>query len=249
MRTLLVASVFTIALPASGMDLDVPDTTRLTTVEKTSNARLNVRLHSAGLFAYSGRIVCNNPVADINFTYERKLWGYMFFKAEDLKDGRTDINFALTGFYTNIHVSKKLTITPFVAFRMEQTTKVADKGSDAIFIVTTAYRFHHDWILDNSSLLSNIMLEKKDIDWINRYRLLYSHKHIDAGLMVWNNTKVLNHDHYVSGGMNIAYSRIKLSDHLLVSAGMTGIVMMTTSDTSEFPKTNGLVFTLAATLH
>ena len=72
MRTLLVASVFTIALPASGMYLDVADTTRSTIVEKKSNARLNVRLHSAGLFAYSGRIVCSNPVVDVNFTYERK---------------------------------------------------------------------------------------------------------------------------------------------------------------------------------
>ena len=247
MRTLLVASVFTIALPASGMYL-VEDTTQLTP-QKTSSIKLNVRLHSAGLFAYSGRIVCDNPVADVNFTYERKSWGYTFFKAEDLKDGRTDINFALTGFYTNIHVSKKITITPYVAFRMEQLHKIADKGSDAIFIVTTAYHFHHDWIVDNSSLLSNIMLEKKDMDWINRFRLLYSHKHIDAGLMIWNNNRVLDHDDYVSGGMNVAYSRIKLSDHLLLSAGMTGIAMMTTSDTSEFPKTNRIVFTLAATLH
>ena len=63
--------------------------------EKGSNTKFAFRVHSMGQFAYGGRIVSENPVADFNFNYDRKNWGFQFFKAMDLRDRSTEINFSL----------------------------------------------------------------------------------------------------------------------------------------------------------
>ena len=242
-RVLVVALFISIAWSAIGME-NLKDS-----LAKSSTQKLTVRLHSAGMFVYSGRIVTRNPVADVNFNYERKRWGYTLFKAQDLRDGSSDINFMLSGFYSNIKITKKLTVTPYLAFRFEQAMSVADKGSDAIFVFTTAYHIHDRWMIDHSSLFTNILLERKDFDWVNRIRLLYSYRHLDVGFMAYNNNNVFDQSNYVSGGINTAYSRIKISTHLMLSVGITGIAMMETSDETEFPKQNRVFFTLAATVH
>ena len=212
--------------------------------EKGSNTKFAIRVHSMGQFAYGGRIVSENPVVDFNFNYDRKNWGFQFFKAMDLRDRSTEINFSLAVVNKNFHLGKKLTITPSVGFLLEQSKSLADHGSDVVLIVTSTYKLTKEFTLDYSMLFGNLVLEPKAKDWINRVRLIYSKKHLDLTTMVWHNNKVFDSSEYITCAASAFYSRMKLTKTLTMSAGVTGLVMPYSSDTDVYPKKNSVIFTL-----
>lgn len=212
--------------------------------ERRSNAKLAVRLHSMGQFAYGGRIVSDNPVIDFNFTYDRKKWGFQFFKALDLRDLNTEINFSFAVVNKTFHLGKRVTISPSAGFLLEQSKSLADHGSDVVLIVTSTYKVTKEFTLDYSTLFGNLVLEPEAKDWINRVRLIYSRKHLDLTTMVWHNNKVFDSSEYVTCAASAFYSRMKLSKILTMSAGVTGLVMPYSSDTDVSPKKNGVIFTL-----
>ena len=227
---------------------DPLDSIGKTKSEKASNAKLAVRLHSMGQFTYGGRIVSENPVIDFNFNYDRKNWGFQFFKAFDLRDRNTEINFSLAVVNKNFHLGKRLTITPSAGFILEQSRTIADHGSDVALIATTSFKLSKEFTIDHSTLFANLVLEPEAKDWVNRVRLLYSKKHLDLTMMCWHNNKVFDSTEYITCAANVFFSRVKLSKTLTVSAGVTGLIMPYSSDSSAYPKRNGVIFTIMAIL-
>lgn len=225
-----------------------PDTAGLRKKDPRSNSKLIVRLHSLGQFSYGGRIVTDNPVLDFNFTYDRKNWGLQVFKAQDLKDGRTPMNFALAVLNKNFRLGKRLTITPSAGVILEQCSAVIDHGSDAALIVTTSYKVSREITLDQSMLFANLVFEPELCDWVNRFRFLYSKKHIDVVLSGWYNNRAFDNSDYVTASASVSYSRIKLSRSLSLNAGLTGLVVANSSDTAINPTKNGVYATLAAVI-
>jgi hypothetical protein len=65
---------------------------------------------------------------------------------------------------------------------------------------------------------------------------------------MWHNNKVFDEAQYFSTALNTAYNRIKVSDHILLNAAVTVLVMAETSDEEMFPKKNGVVFTVGAVI-
>jgi hypothetical protein len=212
--------------------------------EKQYVMRELTRLHSQGQFWYGGRIVSRNPTVDFNFTYDRKQWGFQLFKAVDLKDHTTDINFLLAVVNKNFRVSNRLTFTPSIGFLFEQSHSFADKGTDAVFIFQTSYKLSNRFTIDHSALFSNLLLEPDEKDWVNRFRILYSNKHIDITYWLWHNNKVFDNAEYVSSTLSIFYSRMKVSKHCLINVGISGTVMPYSSNIEINPKRNGLLLTV-----
>ena len=216
--------------------------------ERRSNAKLAVRLHSMGQFAYGGRIVSENPVADFNFNYDRKNWGFQFFKAMGLRDRSTEINFSLAVVNKNFHLGKRLTITPSAGFLLEQSKSVADHGSDVLLIVTSTYKLSKGFTVDYSTLFGNLVLEPEAKDWINRVRMIFSKKHLDLTTTIWHNNKVFDSSEYVTCAASSFLSRMKVSKTLTLSTGITGLIMPYSSNTDVYPKKNGVIFTLMVIL-
>jgi hypothetical protein len=210
-----------------------------------SHWRLTGRIHSQGIFMFGGRVGSGNPTFDINFTYERKTWGLMFFKGQDFIDHSTFYNFALIALYKNIKINDHLTITPYLGTFLEQANSIADKGSDAVAIITTTYKISHTLTLEEMSLFGNLIIEPQESDWVNRLRLTYASRHLDLIPSLWHNNNVLDHSSYWSAGLNIAYSRVAVAEHLYLSTGITGLVVLQTSDESANPKTNALMLSLS----
>lgn len=235
-------------LPAGIQPSDSADTASPKAVRR-SGIKFTTRLHSAGLFMYGGRIASDNPAIDFNFTYERKQWGYMLFKAFDLYDLHSDNNFTLTLLYRYLHLGKRLTVTPYAGFAIEQIHSICDQGSDVVVILNTTLQLTDNLKLDNTMLLSNLVLENEFTDWVNRYRLLFSDRHLDATLFLWHNNHIFDNSDYYSWGLNASYSRIKVSERVSLSTGVTGLLMAQTSDEQRFPRKSGLVFTIAAVVH
>src|SRR5258708_6617939 len=94
------------------------------------------------------------------------------------------------------------------------------------------------------SLFGNLIIEPTERDWVNRLRLTYSGKHLDVVSSVWHNNSVFDQSSYWSCGVNVAYARINLAEHLYLSVGVTGFAMLETSDETVNPKKNALMFTL-----
>ncbi len=239
--------VILVAAFTEGVSNPVKDS--LQVKEKKYTIRGMARIHSQGQFWYGGRIVSPNPTLDMNFTYDRKQWGFFLFKALDLKSNLTDINFMLAAVNKNFHLNKRLTITPSVGFLFEQKNSFADKGTDAVFILQSSYKLSNKFTIDHSALIGNLLIEPSEKDWVNRFRLLYSHKHIDITAWLWHNNKVFDNAEYVSSTLSLFYSRIKLSDHLLLNVGASGTLMPYSSDEVNYPKKNGMLFTLAVIAH
>ena len=215
---------------------------------KSSNSKLAIRLHSKGQFTYGGRIVSENPVVDFNFNYDRKKWGFQFFKAFDLLDRNTEINFSLAVVNKNFHLGKRLTVTPSAGFILEQSKSFADHGSDVALIAVTAYKLSKELTIDHSTLFANLVLEPEAKDWVNRVRLIYSKKHLDLTGIVWHNNKVFDSTEYVTCAASAFLSRVKLSKTLTLNAGVTGLIMPYTNNTEVDPKKNGVIFTLMVVL-
>jgi hypothetical protein len=218
-------------------------------LSKAYQLKLTTRISSLGLFSYSGRIISDHPAMDFNFNYERKKWGFLFFKAVDLCDPLSDNNFAIGLIYKNFKLGNKLTITPYGGIVLEQTRKIAGQGSDATLIINATYKFSQRFSLDNTFLFSNLAWESYDFDWVNRLRMLYSVKHLDVALIGWHNNCAFDKTQYFSSGLNVTFARIPVADHAFINAGITGLVMWETSDEVLFPKKNGLVFTVAGVFH
>ena len=186
---------------------------------------------------------------DFNFNYERKNWGLLVFKAQDLRDHNSSNNFALAMFYKTLPVGKRFIITPYFGAVLDQSRSIADKGSDVIGILTTAFKVHPHFTIDNSIIFSDLMLERRSLDWVNRLRFLYVKNHLDLTLLLWHNNKIFDSSGYFSGGLHLAFSRLRVSSRIDLGIGLTGVVMMQSSDRQAYPKKNGLLFSMSVVLH
>jgi hypothetical protein len=249
MKTIFLTTILLSGYTASAADFD--DSVRTVKKERHSKSTLTTRFLTKGYFSFTGRIISPNPALDFFYTYDRKQWGFVVFKAFDVYDHTTSNNFTLAMFRKNFNIGKRLTITPQVGAILEQSYSLADKGSDVASIIITSYRISNTLTVDQTMIFGNLVVDPIERDMANRLRLLYSKNHWDITLLGWHNNKLIDHDNseYFSCGANVFYSRIKVSEHLLLSAGILALRMNYTSTESEYPTRNGIFFTLAGYFH
>jgi hypothetical protein len=240
-----IALLFGISISGETKNFITLEDTTHSTKKRLSNLKLTTRIHSLGLFNYSGRVSSDNPAVDFNVGYDRRTWGLMVFDVVDLYDQRSANNFALALLYKRIKLGNRVTITPNTGFAVEQWGK--EKGDRQILV--TAIRLNKKLVVDNSMLFANVLLDRHNLDWVNRFRMIYTHdEHVDFTFSLWHNNHIFDASDYVSYGVNVSYGRIKISDITTLSTGVTALVMATSSDQEDFPKKNGMVFTIAATI-
>ncbi len=246
----LLLSVLTFMI-VTGALADAGDSIPAPKKEPRSKSTLTIRTVSVGYFAFTGRIISTNPALDFFYTYDRKQWGFSAFKAFDLYDHNSPNNFMLLMLRKTFKLNQHISITPHIGTILEQNHSVADKGSDISSIIITAYKVSSHLTIDHTAILGNLALEPHARDWFNRIRFMYSKNHWDVTALLWHNNKVIDHDNseYFSSGLNVYYSRIKVSEHFALSAGVSGLVMACSNIPSEYPKRNGVFFTLAGYIH
>jgi hypothetical protein len=222
------------------------DSTIVKKKESPLHFRLTTRLHSKGMFMYGGQLGTDNPTFDVNFTLEYKKWGLLIFKGIDLQDHTSDYNFALLSVFRNFKISEKITFTPYVGTFLEQPHHFADEGSDAVCILITSFKLRPHLTFEHMALFGNLVFEPSETDWVNRFRISYTNKHLDVITSVWHNNSVFDHSSYVTSALNVAYSRMKVAKQIFLSVGVTGMTTLHTSDEEENPSKDRVMFTLAA---
>lgn len=211
--------------------------------------KATTRLHSMGMFSYGGRLVSHNHVADMHIIYTRPTWGFQFFKAFDLGDGSTPINFALAAFNRPIHFGSKLTVTPHVGVVFEQFRSFADHGSDAAMILITAWRLQPHLTLEHSAMVANLVAEPELRDWVNRLRLLYSKGYLDVTLFAWHNNGVFDSSEYATLGVSLFMSRLPLAGPFKMQSGITALYMTSASEERTMAGANGLFLTVGVNVN
>jgi hypothetical protein len=230
---------------AFATSIDSADQAKKKLTKPRSHFRLTTRLHDKGIFNFSGRLASENPVFDVNFTYDRKTWGLFFFKGQDLVDRTTYYNFAVLTFNKQFRIGKHLMIMPAVGTLLEQGHGIADHGSDVVSMITTTVRISKAVTIEQLSLFGNLIIEPEARDWVNRLRILYSDRHLDVAGSVWHNNGAFDHSSYWSSGLSIGYNRIRLADHLYAGTTVSSILMMQTTDPVSNPKKNAIAFTIS----
>ena len=249
MHSIYMLGIILGLLTYSGVSAEsFPDSDSIKTKIKSSHWRLTMRVHNKGIFSYGGRLASDNPAFDVNFTYERKKWGLLIFKGLDLKDHYTLYNFSLITLFKNFKLSPKVSFTPYIGTFLEQPTGLANHGSDIASILITSVKLNNRVSIEHMSLFGNLIVTPEERDWVNRFRLTCTGKHLDVVSSLWHNNQVFDHYSYWTAGLNVAYSRIKAADHLFLSAGITGLSTFYSSDEEETPTKNTLMITLAAQL-
>ncbi|MEO7988103.1 MAG: hypothetical protein ABI663_01100 [Chryseolinea sp.] len=251
MKTILCTVLFLLSLIAcfpsfAALMSEGNDSTIEKKKEYPIHFRLTTRLHSKGMFMYGGQLGTDNPTFDVNFTLEYKKWGLLIFKGIDLQDHTSDYNFALLSVFRNFKISEKITFTPYIGTFLEQPNHFADEGSDAVCILITSFKLRPHFTFEHMALFGNLVFEPSEMDWVNRFRLSYTNKHLDIIASVWHNNNVFDHSSYVTSALNVAYSRMKVAKQIFLSVGVTGMTTLHTSDEEENPSKDRVMFTLAA---
>ncbi len=208
-----------------------------------AHLRASVRIHNQGQFQFGGRMVSTNPGMDFSINYDRKAWGFIMFKAQDLVDSHTGFNFMLAAFNKNFKIGNRLTITPTIGGLFEQSKTFADKGSDVALILFANYRLSSHVTLEYATLFGNFVVTPEEKDWVNRLRLTYSTKHVDVIASGWHNNHVFDEYDYITYSLSVFYGRVKIADHLFWQIGATCLRMPYTSSEVAYPTTNGLYLT------
>jgi len=195
-------------------------------------------------------LASDNPAADAYFNYTRSNgFGFQVFKAVDLYDLHGDNNFSLGLVFKHLKVNDRLTITPYAGGVLEQSHHVVGKGSDFIGQLATSYKITPRLTIDHLALFPSLVLEREDVDWVNRFRIIYSAKHLDATLWGWSNNKVLDENTYTTAGTSLYYNRIPVKGKLMLGMGITGLKVLKTSDLQDCPKKDGVLLSMTATWH
>jgi hypothetical protein len=218
--------------------------------QKNYSTTAIVRMHSMGMFYFSGRLISENPTADVflNYNYSNK-WGINMFKAVDLYQSSSDYNFMIIMANKNFVLNKKLNMNVYGGVALEQEHHLVDHGSDVMGNVTTTYKLNKYLSMEHMALFGNLVFERKNADWVNRFKFMFSKGHVDLTAWAWFNNKVFDTSTYTSTGVTAFYSRIPVSSRLALSTGLTGFLMLDSSDLIANPKKNGVVLTVAATWH
>lgn len=214
-------------------------------LKKEVRLKATARFHSLGMFNYGGVVGSVNPVSDFNLVLERPKWGVHLFKGIDLKERVSFYNSTLLSVFKSFKLTKKITITPYVGVFLEQSHGFADPGSDVVCIITSTFKFSPHLSVEHMNLFGNLVIEPLQRDWVNRFRFIYTHRHLDVVPTLWYNSPVFDHSSRWSAGANVAYSRMKVAEHISLSAGITGLMVFTTRGEPEILRKSGLMFSLA----
>jgi hypothetical protein len=148
---------------------------------------LTSKIHSTGHFPYSGSLLNSHLNMDFNLYYNKNNNGFFVFKAVDLEDFASDVNYTQVGGFRQFHVSKKITLTPYVGYIFLQTKGFLDKGSDVFVAFSPTYQTDK-WKIENTTLIQNVLDPNYASTMTNRLEIKYFMKPFNLSWFIWHNT-------------------------------------------------------------
>lgn len=248
MKKFYTSGLLTLVIGSSIALQENVDSASIIPEKKKGTPIIITRVHTMGLFLYMGKVVNNNPAADIYFNYTTPSgWGISAFKVVDLNSSHSDNNFAFAFINKAFHLSRRITVTPYAGVALEQQHSFASHGSDIMLQLVTSFHLNKTLTLEHISIISNVAFETSYADWTNRLRLIYSNGHVDVTGFFWHNNGLIDQENYTSSGVSIFYNRVPVAKRLYLGAGLTTLSTFQSSNQESIPTKAGLQFSTTLT--
>lgn len=206
---------------------------------------INPRLHSAGYFPFTGALLNNNPVADVNIFYEKKMFGFFVFQSFDLVDRHSYVNYLQPGVFATFRFSPKFRFRTFFGYIFSQTQGFKDPDSDYYVAGQLNWDISKNLRIENTFLYYDYNIQDKIA---NRFLVGWSSSKFKADFYLWHRMVVEEKQAAVSASLALTYPIIKLSNK--TNLQFTGAYFWyLTSYRPSFALSNGFIFTVAVPMN
>jgi hypothetical protein len=211
--------------------------------DSTSRSTVNItpRLHSAGYFPFTGALLNHHPVADVNISYENKMFGAFLFQSVDMVDAHSYANYMQPGVFASLKVHRNLRVRTFFGYVFSQTQGFRDSDSDYYTGAQVNWGLSKNFRAENTLLYYDFSHSKKVA---NRLLLEWSSGKFRVSLYVWQRTVLDEPFNSTSAALALAFPIIKLSKKVSLefTSSYMGYLCRTKPD---FALQKGVFFTLA----
>jgi hypothetical protein len=215
---------------------------------KVLKYRIIPRISTKGFFAYTGLITTNNIVADIQVRIEKNNVGVLLLKAQDLTTNESNGNYGAAFIFRKMAVSRKLNVTPYLGFFAVERNSIADSGSDVAVIIENSLLLAPGLVFDNAMIFGGLAITGH-YNWTNRFRLMYSTKHITSNAFICHNNMVFDETGYLSTGASVGLVNLKVADKVSVGLSATFVGLLYSNSTERFPIGQDFFFTFSITFN
>jgi hypothetical protein len=164
---------------------------------------LTAKLHSTGHSIYSGIYLNHNANAEIGLSYKYKQIGAFINKNVDFADVHSSINFTTIGVFKSFQLSESIKLMPYMGYFFKQSHSFMDDNSDAWTCVVVRFKINRWLVLENTTLLGNLIRHHSKASLANRMNALILIGKFKLDAYVWYTHSLNNGPHFVSASLAI----------------------------------------------
>ena len=208
--------------------------------DSTTTLQIYPRLHSAGYFPFTGALLNQNPVADVNVFYERKSLGFFVFQSLDLKDRHSYANYFQPGVFATWRMHPAFKVRGFFGYIFSQARGFRDADSDYYAAATLYWDPSKHLSIQHTVLFYDYNIQRK---LANRLLISCAYSKFKVDLFLWSRTVLVEKCQAISASLAITFPIIKVGEK--TSIHITSAYMRyLTSYKPSFALDDGFIFTL-----
>jgi hypothetical protein len=198
------------------------------------------RLHSAGYFPYTGALLNQNPVLDVNVFFERKNLGFFVFQSFDLVDRRSYVNYLQPGVFATFRFHPGMRLRAFAGYIFAQTEHFRDPDSDFFLAANFNWDITKRFRIENTLLYYDFTIREK---MANRLLLSWASRFLRADFYLWNRWVLEESQQAISASLALSGPSLKLGKK--ASVQLTAAYMRYLTEYKPvYALRDGLIFTL-----
>jgi hypothetical protein len=204
------------------------------TKQKVHSLVVTPRFNTLNMAPISGTIINRHVNADLTLVYIREKFTLTFTDAVDIEDLNSEMNYFFVNARYKFNVTKKLSVTPFIAFYSEHAHQFFDVGSDANGGALFGYQ-HNSFSIEAFALFVRLTHKNSVMDAINRLEAKYRFQHITLSGFVYHNAAYFDNKERVCIGFKLLMPEFKVFKKVNARTEFTGSFKI-----YELPKTAAL---------
>jgi hypothetical protein len=179
------------------------------------------RFNTLNMAPVSGTIANRNVNADVTLTYGVKNLLMTIQNGADLEDVHSEMNYFLANARYKVRLSKKMSMSPFLAFYSEHAHKLFDTGADANGGMLLTFNDKR-LMIEAFALIVRLTHERKAKEAINRLEVKWKFRSFAVSGFVYHNARYFDEDERVCLGFRLILPEFVISESLSLRTDVTG---------------------------
>jgi hypothetical protein len=192
------------------------------------------RFNTLNMAPVSGTIVNRNVNADVTLTFGLKNLLLTAQNGVDLQDVHSEMNYFLANARYKVRLSKKISMSPFLAFYSEHAHKLLDTGADANGGMLLTFNDKR-LMIEAFALIVRLTHERKAKEAINRLEVKWKFRSFALSGFVYHNARYFDEDERLSLGFRLILPELAISKNISLRTDVTGSFKV-----YDYPKSSGL---------